>query len=95
MVVTDEEDLAESVMEITGGAGADIVFDPVVGSSLEKIADAAAYQGSIFLYGRLSPEPAVIPLVPGSPERADVPVLHDHGDHEIPRKKGAGEEIHL
>ena len=64
VVVTDEEDLAESVMEITGGAGADIVFDPVVGSSLEKIADATAYQGSIFLYGRLSPEPAVIPLFP-------------------------------
>ncbi len=64
VVVTEEEDLAQSVKEITGGAGADVIFDPVVGSSLEKLADAAAYQGSIFLYGRLSPEPAVIPLFP-------------------------------
>lgn len=64
VVVTDEEDLAERVMDITGGSGADVVFDPVVGSTLPKVADATAYQGSIFLYGRLSPEDAVIPLFP-------------------------------
>ena len=64
VVVTDEEDLAESVMDITGGAGADVIFDPVVGSSLPKLAEAATYQGVIFLYGRLSPEDAVIPLLP-------------------------------
>ena len=63
-VVTDDEDLAERVMDITGGAGADVTFDPVVGSSLAKLADAAAYQGTIFLYGRLSPEAAEIPLFP-------------------------------
>ena len=44
VVVTDEEDLAESVMDITGGAGANVIFDPVVGSSLPKLAEAAAYQ---------------------------------------------------
>ena len=64
VVVTDDEDLAGRVMDITGGAGADVVFDPVVGSSLAKLADAAAYQGTIFLYGRLSPEAAEIPLFP-------------------------------
>ena len=64
VVVTDDEDLAGRVMDITGGAGADVVFDPVVGSTLPKIADATAYQGSIFLYGRLSPEAAEIPLFP-------------------------------
>ena len=64
VVVTDEEDLAESVMDITGGVGANVIFDPVVGSSLPKLADAATYQGAIFLYGRLSPEDAVLPLYP-------------------------------
>lgn len=64
VVVTDDEDLAESVLDITGGAGADVVFDPVVGSTLPKLADATAYQGSIFLYGRLSPDAAEIPLFP-------------------------------
>ena len=64
VAVTDDEDLAESVLDITGGAGADVVFDPVVGSTLPKLADATAYQGSIFLYGRLSPDAAEIPLFP-------------------------------
>ena len=62
VVVTDEEDLAESVMEITGGAGANVIFDPVVGSFLPKLADAAAYHGTIFSYGHLSPDAPVLPL---------------------------------
>ena len=64
VVVTDEEDLAESVMEITGGAGADVIFDPVVGSFLPILAEAAAYHGTIFCYGHLSPADSVIPLYP-------------------------------
>ena len=62
VVVTDEEELAESVMDITGGAGVDVIFDPVAGSFLPKLADAAAYQGAIFLYGLLSPDAPVLPL---------------------------------
>ena len=64
VVVTDEEDLAESVMEITGGVGANVIFDPVVGSFLTKLADAAAYHGTIFSYGHLSPDAPVLPLYP-------------------------------
>ena len=64
VVVTDEEDLAESVLAITDGAGADVIFDPVVGSYLAKLAEAAAYHGTIFCYGHLSPDDSVIPLYP-------------------------------
>ncbi len=64
VVVTDEEDLAASVMDITGGTGADVIFDPVVGSYLPVLAEAAAYHGTIFSYGHLSPDPPVLPLYP-------------------------------
>ncbi len=62
VIVTDEQDLAERVMAITSGKGARIVFDPVAGPLLEKLADAAAPGGVIFEYGALSPEPTVFPL---------------------------------
>lgn len=64
VIVTDEEDLAESVMAITSGKGADIVFDPIAGPMLEKIAQAAASRAMIFEYGRLFPGPTTFPLYP-------------------------------
>ena len=42
VVVTDEEDMAESVKSVTSGQGANLVFDPVAGPFLEKLAQAAA-----------------------------------------------------
>ena len=62
VIVTDEEDLVERVMAITSGKGARIVFDPVAGPLLEKLAEAAAPGGVIFEYGALSPEPTAFPL---------------------------------
>ena len=64
VIVTDEEDLVERVMAITSGNGARIVFDPVAGPLLEKLAEAAAPGGVIFEYGALSPEPTAFPLWP-------------------------------
>ena len=51
-------------MAITSGNGARIVFDPVAGPLLEKLAEAAAPGGVIFEYGALSSEPTVFPLWP-------------------------------
>ncbi len=51
-------------MAITSGNGARIVFDPVAGPLLEKLAEAAAPGGVIFEYGALSPEPTAFPLWP-------------------------------
>ncbi len=64
VIVTDEEDLTERVMAITSGNGARIVFDPVAGPLLEKLAAAAAPGGVIFEYGALSPQPTAFPLWP-------------------------------
>jgi len=62
VIVTDEEDLVESVKTITSGKGFSLAFDPVAGSLLVKLADAAASGATIFEYGALSPEPTTYPL---------------------------------
>jgi len=64
VIVTDEEDLVKQVMAITDNTGARIVFDPVAGPFLEKLAEAAALGGIIFQYGALSPKPTTFPLFP-------------------------------
>jgi NADPH:quinone reductase-like Zn-dependent oxidoreductase len=45
-----------------GGKGARVVFDPVGGPTLAKLAQATARLGMIFLYGALDPEPTPLPL---------------------------------
>ena len=62
VIVTDEEDLVESVKTITSGKGFSLAFDPVAGPNLVKLADAAAPGSTIFEYGALSPEPTPYPL---------------------------------
>ena len=62
VIVTDEEDLAARVQQITGGKGARIVFDPVAGKGLEALAAAAARGGIIFEYGALATDPTPFPL---------------------------------
>lgn len=62
VIATDEEDLAARVMEITGGKGTRIAFDPVGGKGLEAIAAAASVSGTIFEYGALAAEPTPYPL---------------------------------
>ena len=62
VIVTDEEDFAESVTKLTAGKGVAMAFDPVAGPMLGQIANAAAPGAMIFEYGALSPEPTVYPL---------------------------------
>jgi NADPH:quinone reductase-like Zn-dependent oxidoreductase len=62
VVVTDEQDLVAEVLNLTGGRGARVVFDPVGGPTFAKLAQATARLGIIFLYGALSPEPTPLPL---------------------------------
>ena len=62
VVVTDEEDLVERVKSITSGKGVSLVFDPVAGPLLGKLADTAAPGATIFEYGALSQAPTTYPL---------------------------------
>jgi NADPH:quinone reductase-like Zn-dependent oxidoreductase len=62
VIVTEVEDLVARVQAITGGKGARIVFDPVGGDYINKLAQATANGGTIFLYGMLSGEPTPFPM---------------------------------
>lgn len=62
VIVTGKEDLAARVRQVTGGRGADLIFDAVAGPSMEILADAAAREATIFVYGALSMKPTVFPL---------------------------------
>jgi NADPH2:quinone reductase len=62
VIVTDEEDITAQMKEANAGKGADIIFDPVSGPFLEKLAGAAAPGAKIFEYGALSMAPTPFPL---------------------------------
>lgn len=62
VIQTDTENLADRVAEITGGKGAELIFDPISGPILEQLADAAARGGRIIEYGALDGRPATFPL---------------------------------
>lgn len=64
VVVTSEEEYVGRIMEITGGKGVRITFDPVGGPFIEQLAMAAAPGGIIIEYGRLSNQAAPFPLIP-------------------------------
>src|SRR5581483_9876243 len=66
VIATDETDLVEEVRRITHGQGARIIFDPVGGPDVEKLAQAAAEQGIIFIYGGLSGQATPYPHWPAA-----------------------------
>ena len=54
VIVSDEEDVAARIMEITGGRGADIAFDAVAGQPLAALLSAMAPRGTVIVYGMLA-----------------------------------------
>lgn len=66
VVATEETDLVAEVMRITGGKGARLVFDPVGGPEVDKLARAMCEEGILFIYGGLSGEPTVFPHWPAA-----------------------------
>lgn len=66
VVATAESDVVQEVMRITGGKGARVVFDPVGGPQVEKLANAMAEEGILFIYGGLSGQPTPYPHWPAA-----------------------------
>jgi NADPH:quinone reductase-like Zn-dependent oxidoreductase len=62
VIATGEENLPERVREITGGRGAELVFDPIAGQELLTTAEAAAPGGQILIYGTLGGGETPYPL---------------------------------
>ncbi len=63
VIATEEEDLVAEVMKLTRRKGVRLVFDPVAGPTLAKLAAATKKGGIIFQYGALSTEPTPLPLL--------------------------------
>jgi NADPH:quinone reductase-like Zn-dependent oxidoreductase len=66
VIATEESDLVAEVQRITGGKGVRIVFDPVGGPEVESLAQAAAEEGIIIIYGGLSGRPTPYPHWPAA-----------------------------
>jgi len=61
VVATAEQDVVAEVKGLTGGRGADLVFDPVGGGAFAPLARATANGGVLVLYGALATDPTVVP----------------------------------
>lgn len=64
VVATEETDMVHEVMRITHGKGARTAFDPVGGPFVEKLCNALAEEGILFIYGSLSGQPTPYPHWP-------------------------------
>ncbi|MBW4093204.1 MAG: zinc-dependent alcohol dehydrogenase family protein [Proteobacteria bacterium] len=61
VIATAEQDVVAKIRDLTGGKGAELVFDPVGGPEFATLAKAAAAGGTLVLYGALDPRPTVVP----------------------------------
>ncbi|GGW10871.1 zinc-dependent alcohol dehydrogenase family protein [Streptomyces capoamus] len=61
VIVSDEEDVAGRVLELTGGRGAEHVLDAVAGPGVRELARAVAADGTLLLWGMQSGEPTPFP----------------------------------
>lgn len=61
VIATGEQDYVEQVREITQGKGARIVFDPVGGPDIERLAESMCERGILIQYGGLSEQPTPYP----------------------------------
>lgn len=61
VIATTEQDVVAEVKALTGGRGAELVFDPVGGPQFATLAKATANGGLLILYGALDTQPTLIP----------------------------------
>ncbi len=63
VIVSDEEDLVEAVMRITGNKGVDVAFDPIGGPDFPKLIAALKFNGTVFIYGALAEGVTPLPVL--------------------------------
>jgi NADPH:quinone reductase-like Zn-dependent oxidoreductase len=64
VIATDDADVAEAVRHHTGGTGADIVLDLVMGPGQQDLLKAARPGGTLVAAGYLDPRPTPFPSAP-------------------------------
>jgi NADPH:quinone reductase-like Zn-dependent oxidoreductase len=63
VIATEEVDMVQEVMRITGGAGARVAFDSIGGPNFPKFISALAFQGTVYIYGALGDGMTPIPVL--------------------------------
>lgn len=63
IVIVGQEELEPAVMDLSGGKGFTICMDPIAGPGLNTLVSCAAREARIFLYGQLTSERTLLPLV--------------------------------
>ncbi|MDT9696932.1 zinc-binding dehydrogenase [Streptomyces sp. P17] len=61
VIVTEEEDVVDRVLAVTGGRGAEFVLDAVAGPGIMDLARVVAPGGTLFVYGAPSGEATPYP----------------------------------
>ncbi|WP_086825009.1 zinc-dependent alcohol dehydrogenase family protein [Allokutzneria sp. NRRL B-24872] len=61
VIVSDEQDIAASILALTGGRGSEFVFDAVAGPGVLELGRAVAADGTLFLWGAQSGQPTPYP----------------------------------
>lgn len=64
VIVTEEEDIAQRVEAITGGAGVKFVFDPIGGKSVTPLIKTLGMGGVYAIYGLLDMTVPEVPMMP-------------------------------
>jgi NADPH:quinone reductase-like Zn-dependent oxidoreductase len=67
VIVTDEEDVVERVGDLTGGRGAEFVFDAIAGPGVVGLSKVVAPGGTLFIYGALSGQVTPYPAMETMP----------------------------
>lgn len=90
VVATDEENLTDRILEITGGLGVRVVYDPVGGDFVDEYVEALAQDALVFIYGVLRGMHAHVDIVKMVRKAATViPYsLFNHIRHADQRQRG-------
>jgi NADPH:quinone reductase-like Zn-dependent oxidoreductase len=65
VVATSDGDVAGQILQLTGGAGARVIYDAVAGPFMHQYAEAVATKAQIFVYGAMGGKPTVeAPILP-------------------------------
>ncbi|MBB5917469.1 NADPH:quinone reductase-like Zn-dependent oxidoreductase [Nocardia transvalensis] len=62
VLASSETDVVAETRRITGGAGAQLIFDAVGGPGLAELSTAATHNGTIVVYGWLDQRPMAMPM---------------------------------
>ncbi|MFI6489733.1 zinc-dependent alcohol dehydrogenase family protein [Streptomyces sp. NPDC050564] len=61
VIVSDDEDVPKEVRRLTGGRGAEVIFDAIGGPGFRPLGEALAQGGAMLVYGWLDQRPAELP----------------------------------